>query len=201
MYADRIPSARNRLFAHAICAVLLFYITLPAPTLAEQTTDQPAFSYTACSTITAEHLTALQLYQRGIELDVALASLTRVSRAAEKRLRYVYNLARHQGVLNTYSDINTNYARCATLVNRQSGTPAVDQREYGYYFCAGENKRRFEIILTIDRFHTREKLLERTPPEHHQVALRYFRLIEEQGALAAFDLTANNLKACLNNLP
>ncbi|MDX1452703.1 MAG: hypothetical protein R3183_09115 [Oleiphilaceae bacterium] len=180
---------------------LIVAMLLGAPSLqAQVSNEQIQFSYTACNNITSEQLTSLQLYQRGVPLKVALETLPNISRGAQKRLRYIYDLAKAQGILNTYSDINTNFARCATLVHSKFGTPAVDQREYGYYYCAGENKRRFEIILYIDQVHTPEKLLELVPSSHHQVALRYFDLIEREGLLAAFDYTANNLKACLNNL-
>lgn len=184
----------------ALLLLLVASLAFPGFAFADPSKPAPTFSYTACSTITAEHLTALQLYQRGVTLEDALENLPRVSRSAEQRLQYIYDLIAQQGVLNTYSDINTNYARCATLVHREHGKPAIDQREYGYYYCAGENRIRFEIILTIDRFHTLEKVLDSTPESHHRTAVQYFNLTNAQGVLAAFDLTANNLKACLNNL-
>ena len=157
------------------------------------------FSYTACSNITSEHLTILQLYQRGVPQSLAVESLPRISKTAKKRVEYIYDLARQRGLLNTYSDINTNYARCATLVHKHHGIPAPDQNEYAFYFCAGENKRRFEIILHSDRSADETDLLAKTPPSHHGVAKKYYHLIRNKGLLAAFDYTANNLKACLNN--
>ncbi len=166
----------------------------------EEAGEAIAHSYVSCSNITAEHLTTLQLYQRGLPLEAALESLPGISRAAQQRVRYIYQLARYNGILNTYADVNTNYARCATKVHQQHGTPAVDLLDYGYYFCAGENKIRFEIILFIDKYHTLEKVLSKTPDSHSDIAMRYFRLVEAKGLLAAFDLTANNLKSCLNNL-
>ncbi len=159
-----------------------------------------SLDYLACSIITSEHLTTLQLYQRGLPLEAAKASLPNISKEAIKRVDYIYRLADRIGILNAYSDINTNFARCATLVYEQRDKPAVDQIDYGYYFCAGENKVRFEIILNHNKYHTLEKVLEHTPDSHSDVAIRYHKLIKQKGLLAAFDLTANNLKSCLNNL-
>lgn len=104
------------------------------------------------------------------------------------------------GILNVYADINTNYARCASLVHSRNGVPAQDKLEYGYYYCSGENKRRFEILLNSNKYHTLDRVLEATPITHQDIAMRYMNLIKTKGLLAAFDYTANNLKACLNNL-
>lgn len=160
----------------------------------------PSHSYMSCAVISSEHLTALQLYQRGIRLDDALEYLPKISREGKKRLSYIYDLAAEQGLLNTYADINTNFARCSKSVHERLGAPAIDLREHGYYYCSGENKLRFEIILNIDKHRRIESVLEKTPKSHHSVAQEYSQLISREGILAALDLTANNLKACLSNL-
>ena len=157
-------------------------------------------SYISCAIITSEHLTTLQLYQRGVSEQTALETLPDISRSAKQRVAYIYDLANSIGILNSYADINTNFARCSTLVYKEMGRPAPDQIEYGYYYCSGENKVRFEIILHADRYITLEKLIEKTPDSHIQTAIEYYKLIQKKGILAAFDLTANNLKACLNKL-
>jgi len=179
---------------------LLLTLCINQGSVASENPAVPEQSYISCSIITSEHLTTLQLYQRGLSLESALETLPNISRGAKKRVRYIYDLADSIGILNAYSDINTNYARCATKVYIQLGTPAQDKIDYGYYFCAGENKIRYEIILYINKYLTLEKVLESTPDTHSDVAMRYYRLISDKGLLSAFDFTANNLKSCLNNL-
>lgn len=157
-------------------------------------------SFLSCSIITSEHLTALQLYQRGLPKELALASLPGISRDGKKRLEYVYDWAKRSGILNAYADINTNYARCSTLVYEQNGRPAADLKEHAYYFCSGENKIRYEIILKLDQQMSMNEITHKLPIRYTQVAERYKRLINDKGMLAAFDLTANNLKACLQQI-
>jgi len=155
-------------------------------------------SHLSCAIITSEHLTTLQLFQRGLPKAAALKSLPNISREARKRVDYVYNLAKSIGILNAYSDINTNFTRCSTLVHQVKGKPAVDLKEHDYYFCSGENKLRFEIILLINHNRSLDNIYTKIPASHYLVARNYKKLIDDKGTLAAFDLTANNLKACLN---
>ena len=49
----------------------------------------------------------------------------------KKRVSYIYELADKIGVLNAYADINTNYARCATVVYKKTGKPILDESNYG----------------------------------------------------------------------
>lgn len=175
-------------------------MSVNANELNSQADSVPRHSYISCAIISSEHLTALQLYQRGVSEQTALSSLPNLSRAARKRVSYLYQLANNIGVLNAYADINTNFTRCAAGVHKRIGVPAKDSSEYGYYFCAGENRIRFETLLYTDRYQNLEKVLEKTPDTHFDVAIDYFKLIQSKGLLAAFDLTANNLKACLNTL-
>jgi hypothetical protein len=157
-------------------------------------------SHLSCAIITSEHLTVLQLYQRGLPKKLAIETLPNITRGARQRVDYVYQLAKRVGILNAYSDINTNFARCSTLVHKIKGKPAADQKEHAYYFCSGENKVRYEIILLIDQLYTLESIYEKIPKDHHHIAASYKRLIDEKGTLAGFDLTANNLKACLKQI-
>lgn len=157
-------------------------------------------SFLSCSIITSEHLTALQLYQRGIPKKLAAESLPNISRDGKKRLAYIYDWVKKIGILNAYADINTNYARCSTLVYKQQGKPAADLKEHAYYFCSGENKIRYEIILKLDRNHSIQDITKDLPASYTKVAQRYKNLISNKGVLAAFDLTANNLKACLQQI-
>lgn len=160
----------------------------------------PKQSFLSCSIITSEHLTALQLYQRGLPKQLAVESLPNISREGKKRLDYVYAWAKKTGILNAYADINTNYARCSTLVYEQNGRPAPDLKEHAYYFCSGENKIRFEIILKLDKNLSVNEITNQLPSRYNHVVEHYKRLITHKGMLAAFDLTANNLKTCLQQI-
>ena len=188
---------------HSLVSVFVLLL-LSTKTLSEQVNtkenESPSHDFISCSIISSEHLTTLQLYQRGVPLKTALESLPGISREAKKRVTYIYELATNIGILNAYADINTNYARCANLVFKKIGKPFIDEPGYGYYFCAGENKRRYEILLNTDRYMNLDKVIAKTPDTHIDVAISYYKLIEGKGLLAAFDFTANNLKACLNNL-
>ena len=156
--------------------------------------------YISCSHITAENLTVLQLAQRGLTQAVALKELPFNHRKAKQRLAVVYKLVEEQGILNAYSIVNSNFARCAKLAHEVRGVPAKDMLEYGYYFCAGENKLRYETILRINDGFNLDKVLAETPDSHFDVAISYFKLIEQKGILASFDYTANNFKACLKRI-
>ncbi|MFT6266231.1 MAG: hypothetical protein ACJAWS_002392 [Oleiphilaceae bacterium] len=157
-------------------------------------------SFLSCSIITSEHLTVLQLYQRGLPKQQAIESLPNITRAAKDRVKYVYDLAKKIGILNAYADINTNFARCATMVHQVKGRPAADLKEHNYYYCAGENKIRFEILLRTDEGLSIKELIPSFPRRYEATIINLYQLIKIKGTLAAFDLTANNLKACLNQI-
>lgn len=160
-------------------------------------TSDASHDYISCAVITSEYLTILQLYQRGIDQKTALETLPLSNSAQKDNLRTLYEAIRKDGVLNTYSAINSNFARCATHVAAERGEPEKNTLEYNYYFCAGENKLRYEIILYTNESYDIDAVLKQIPDSHFDVAINYFRLIENQGLLAAFDYTANNFKACL----
>jgi len=166
----------------------------------DETKEKGKQTFLSCSIITSEHLTVLQLYQRGLPRDLAIESLPNITRAAKKRVKYVYDLAKKIGILNAYADINTNFARCSTMVHQLNGKPAADLKEHNYYYCAGENKIRFEIILMTNHSTSLNKLVSSFPRRYEATVINLYQLIESKGTLAAFDLTANNLKACLNQI-
>jgi len=157
-------------------------------------------SFLSCAIITSEYLTALQLLQRGVSLQEAQSSLPKISRNGKKRLKSLYESAKKHGVLNTYADIHTNLARCASLVYQRKGLPAKDTTEYGYYYCAGEDKARFEILLYLDKGYSEEKIKTLVNPKHYEQIDRLKSLVTQKGMLAAFDLLSNNLKACIANI-
>lgn len=156
--------------------------------------------FISCTMLTIEQLTVLQLAQRGIPQNDAINTLPFGQKKAKQRVIEIYELLDKEGILNAYSLVNSNYARCAKLVFEAKGAPAKDLLEYPYYFCAGENKLRYEIILRVNATFNIDQVLLETPDSHFDVAIQYFKLIENKGMLASFDYTANNLKACVNQI-
>ncbi len=157
-------------------------------------------SFQSCALISSEHLTTLQLRQRGLPLAAALTELPGLSDSGKQRVQFIYSMVDSIGILNAYADINTNFSRCAKLVYDVLGKPAPDSAEYGYYFCAGENKLRFELMLRIDAGQAPGEIMRTIPDSHFHIFNQYQKLIEGKGMLAAFDFTANNLKGCLSKL-
>jgi len=86
------------------------------------------------------------------------------------------------------------------MVHQVNGTPAADLKEHNYYYCAGENKIRFEALLMINQNKSLKKLIPSFPRKYETTIINLYQLINSKGTLAAFDLTANNLKACLNQI-
>ena len=200
-----INASKSASFALILTLVLITTGLLTSPLQAEplpQTESANNFKQNnlSCAIITSEHLTILQLYQRGLPKDVAIKSLPNISRQAKKRVDYVYTLADKIGILNAYSDINTNFARCSTLVFQVKGKPAPDLKEHAYYFCSGENKVRFELILKLDQRMSVDAIADTLPTRYLHIINSYQRLINAKGLLSAFDLTANNLKSCLQQI-
>lgn len=183
----------------ATCLFLVFFNTSQASQTEQQDVEIP-HDYITCAMLTIEQLTVLQLAQRGVSAQDALEILPFGQKKAKQRVEEVYALLSGEGILNAYSLVNSNYARCAKLVYEVKGSPAKDLVEYPYYFCAGENKVRYEIILRINASFDIDRVLAETPDSHFDVAIQYFKLIETKGLLAGFDYTANNLKACINQI-
>jgi hypothetical protein len=184
--------------AHTLAS--LFALLFSANSFANSSQNNFEQTYASCSAITSEYLTLIQLYQRGIQVDQALASMPFQTAGSKERVIELYALIKELGVIDTYVQVNTNFARCSRLVYETSGTPETNTEEHAYYFCAGENKVRFEAILQVNQSYDLNKVLAATPDTHMDVAISYFNLIQDKGILAAFDYTANNFKACLKQV-
>ena len=157
-------------------------------------------SYQSCTIITTELVTTAQLYNRGIPLDELIESLPNLSPQGEKKVRSTYELIQQSDLLSTYSAINSDYAKCAKQAHENQGKPPYGTREYGYYYCAGENKLRYEIILAIFLKQSRENVIPQIPKSRRNIALHYFDLAEKEGLEAVFDLMASSLKRCVNQI-
>ncbi len=170
----------------------LFVLTLatPAPG-AEQ-------SYESCSQITGEYVTVLQLAARGLSGDVLKTTLPGLSAEAEQRIDALLRMVEADGLAETYSTVNSEYARCATRVFKSHGLPKRLSREAHFHFCAGENKVRYEVLLAALVGAQKDKVLSQLQPQHRQAGAAIFRLYESQGELAVFDNLGSELKYCLN---
>ncbi len=157
-------------------------------------------SYQSCTMITTELLTTIQLYEKDIPLDTLLESLPTPSEGGQKRVKLTYQLAEKAGTLSSYSTINSDYAKCAKKVFSKQGKPTPTSVEYGYYFCSGENKLRYEIALSIYLKAKKDEIIPQLPKSRQQIGRHYFDLAEKEGLEAVFNLMANSLKHCVNQL-
>ena len=180
--------------------VLGIIILLLLSSLSLATEKFAEHSYQSCTLITTELLTTIQLYEKGIPLDILIESLPDLSKQGEKRVRLTYQLAEKAEALSSYSSINSDYAKCAKKVFSKHGKPAPTSTEYGYYFCSGENKLRYEIALSIYLKAKKDEIIPQLPKSRQKIGIHYFNLVEEEGLEAVFDLMANSLKHCVNQL-
>lgn len=158
-------------------------------------------SYQSCTIITTELLTTAQFYNRGVSLKELVESLPNLTPQGKDKVTSTYELIQQTDLLSTYSAINSDYAKCAKQVYADKGKPSQGTQEFGYYYCAGENKLRYEIILAIFLKQSREEVLPQIPQSRRGIASHYFDLAEEQGLEAVFDLMASSLKHCINQIP
>ncbi|WP_250658494.1 hypothetical protein [Alkalimarinus coralli] len=181
---------------NAIASVLALFLSLQATAVADETKH----SYQSCTVITTELLTTAQLYGRGIPLESLIESLPDLTPEGEKKVKSTYSLINKSDLISTYSAINSDYAKCAKKVYSHQGKPAYKTREYGYYYCSGENKLRYEIILAIFLKRTREEVIPQIPTSRQRIAAHYFDVAERDGLEAVFDLMASSLKHCVTQI-
>jgi hypothetical protein len=178
------------------------YIDWPTPGTSPVRLDYAALkneapSYQACGAITREYITSVQLYQKGFALDKLKKTLPGLTPQGAKRLTEIFGLVKKNGVLPIYSNIHSKYAECAKSVYKSKGIPDRTSREYNYYFCAGEDKLRYEIALAIYLKGSKEEVLPQIPPQRRAIASYYYQIAGTKGIEAVFDLLAHSLKSCL----
>ena len=197
-YIEHLKNARDYLFQfiQTLCIIILALLSKQA--LSDE--NKLKHSYQSCTMITTELLTTIQLYEKGIPLDALLESLPNSSKEGRKRVQLTYQLAEKSGTLSSYSTINSDYAKCAKKVFSHQGKPPSTSVEYGYYFCSGENKLRYEVALSIYLKANREDVIPQLPRSRQQIAQHYFNLADKEGIEALFDLMASSLKHCVNQL-
>ncbi|MDX1755625.1 MAG: hypothetical protein R3175_06155 [Marinobacter sp.] len=178
--------------------ILIATSSLHSPASLASETPQ---SFESCSMITSEYLTVLQLMSRGFDEETLMADLPDISGPAQARLHSLYAMARTDGLGETYSRINAEYARCAKGVYQSRGMPAAGTREAHFHACAGENKVRYDITLAAVIGADPSEVRGQLAPQHRPVANALFDLYQAQGLTAVFDELASELKACLNWQP
>ncbi|MDC0663311.1 hypothetical protein [Marinobacter sp. SS21] len=160
-----------------------------------------AQSFESCSMITSEYLTVLQLMSRGFGRDTLMANLPEISEPAQARVNSLFSMVETDGLTESYSRINAEYSSCAKGVYQARGTPATGSREAHFYFCAGENKVRYEIVMAAVIGADRADVTPQLPPQYRPTVNALFDLHRSEGPLTVFDELASELKKCLIQRP
>lgn len=176
---------------------LLFSFVIPDNAKAYSEQNQ---SFKKCALGATEMITVTQLFHKGLSLNETLSSLPGLNSDAKERIRVTWNGIEKDGLLSTYSQINSRFAQCAKEAYQSSGKPAFGSEEYGYYYCSGENKKRYEIILAIHVGGKPEEVIPQVHPSHQPVAEYYYAQHASHGTEALFDMLGDSLKSCINQI-
>lgn len=177
--------------------LLLLLGPFPLPAMAE-TPPVAGASYEACSMIASQYLTTVQLFQQGLEPEILKQTLPGLTDEGARRIDALHEQVQRAGLVETYSAINSRYARCAQEVHEERGQPERHERQHHFYVCAGENKIRYEILLAAWAGGDREEVLQQLHPQHQVAANTIYDLYQEQGKEAVFNQLATELKQCLS---
>ncbi len=173
-------------------------LIIPLIAFAEQRpTTQTRQSFESCGLITSEYLTVVQLAARGFDAATLKKSLPAISDKGRKRVDALIQMSRQDGLIDTYSTINSEYAHCAKSVFKAHGLPEVGSREARFHRCAGENKIGYEILLAALVGANPEDVYDQLHSQHIPLAEALFSTYRTEGALSAFDGLASELKYCL----
>lgn len=175
---------------------LCLYGWLITPAQAES--GKATQSFETCSMITSEYVTVLQLVNQGFTEEELLSSLPGLTDGGAKRVRALVEASRKNGIAETFSAVNAEYARCSQRVYNKRGKPAPVSREGHFYFCAGENKLRYEILIAASLDAPEKDVVAQVPEQRRRIAQAIFELYQEEGLVAGFDAIGDELKYCLN---
>jgi hypothetical protein len=176
---------------------LLIFLCLLLPGYVQASGTQ---SYESCSVITSEYLTILQLTGRGLSGDALAESLPDISASAARRVKALTELAREDGMTETYSTVYSEYAACAKNVYDNHGMPEPGTREARFFYCAGENKIRYEVSIAAIIGATPNDVIGQLPPGYGNVVHGIFNLQKSEGSEVLFDTLATELKHCINGV-
>lgn len=179
---------------------VLLIFSLPAPSLADssQSKSEAGQSFETCGMITSEYVTVLQLLNKGFTEDQLLASLPGLTDRGAKRVEALVQAAREKGLAETFSAVNAEYGRCSQRVYDNHGTPDPVSREGHFYFCAGENKLRYEVLMAASLDAPEDEVLAQVPRQRQRIAQAIFDLHRKEGLVAALNAIGDELKYCLN---
>lgn len=182
--------------------LFLIFALMPAIALTANE-DQPEGrqSYESCGLITGEYLTVLQLISRGFTPETLKQSLPDISEKGQARVDSLVNMARRDGLIDSYSTVNSEYARCARKVFDARGLPPMGSREAHFHRCAGENKVAYEIAIAALIGAPEADIADQLDPSHKALAESIFQDMESRGNLGMFDSLSTQLKRCLAALP
>lgn len=148
--------------------------------------------------ITSEYVTVLQLLNQGFTEKQLLASLPGLTDSGAKRVEALVQAAREKGLAETFSAVNAEYGRCSQRVYDKRGAPDPVSREGHFYFCAGENKLRYEILMAASLDAPEDEVLAQVPRQRQRIAQAIFDLHRKEGLVSALDAIGDELKYCLN---
>lgn len=180
---------------------MLWLMLVSATSLANDKAKSPeSQSYESCGLISSEYLTVLQLAARGFDANTLKKSLPDISDRAQERIDALLRMTDRDGFIDTYSTVNSEYARCAKQVYDNRALPPKGSREAHFHRCAGENKISYEILLSAMIGAEKTEVLGQLRPQHQQLANAIFDMYQSEGALAVFDGLASELKHCLRKI-
>jgi hypothetical protein len=182
---------------------LLFTLVFLPATALTAAGDQPEGqqSYESCGLITGEYLTVLQLISRGYTPESLKQALPDISEKAQGRVDMLVTMSRRDGIIDSYSTINAEYAVCAKKVFDARGLPPKATREAHFHQCAGENKVGYEIAIAALIGAPEADVVKQLDSRHKAKAESIFQDLESAGTLAMFDSLSTELKRCLAALP
>ncbi|MDI9245233.1 hypothetical protein [Marinobacter sp. CHS3-4] len=158
-------------------------------------------SFESCSLITGEYVTVLQLLSRGFSRDTLKQTLPDISEQAAQRLDSLARMAESDGLIESYSTIYSEYARCSKRVYDKTGLPVPGSREAHFYRCAGESKVGYEIAIAAVMGAGESDVIDQLDSSLKPKAKTLFREFQANGKLSLFDTLANDLKDCLASIP
>lgn len=157
-------------------------------------------SFESCSLITSEYLTILQLSGRGLDAKMLSETLPNISVEASNRVNALTRLVQKQGLAETYSTIYSEYAACAKAVYDERGIPDTGTRENHFYYCAGENKIRYQVSMAAIIGADQDPVAGQLPAGYRNVVQAIFALQKSDGDTVLFDNLATELKHCINGV-
>lgn len=155
-------------------------------------------SFETCGMITSEYITVLQLIKKEFTGKQLEQSLPALSKKGSRRVDELSEAVKKNGLVETFSAVNSEYARCSKTVYKREGKPESSSRENHFYFCAGENKLRYEFLVAATLDADIKEVIRQIPASRKQMVHAIYDLQDDEGTEATFDAIGDELKYCLN---